>query len=219
MQENKISKRIKFLIDLCPNFKTYADIGCDHGYTALNLIQTKKCKFVYCVDIHLLSLEKAKILFQNNNIQDKAKFYCCDGFCDLTKQERDEIDCAVIAGMGGIETIKILDIYKPQNLVLQPMHNQKELREYLIKNNYTIKKDIVFSEKNKFYTFLLCEKSDNITLYSDFELEFGKSQNNIDYINYIKFQKEKYIKIFRKTNNEHILNVLQNLENVLNYKR
>ena len=215
MLENKISNRLKFLIDFCPNYKTYADIGCDHGYVALNLIGLGTTDFVYCVDIHKLSLEKAKNLFEKHNVIQKAKFYCSDGFSKLSTQEKKSIDCAIIAGMGGNETIKILTNYQTKSLVLQPMHNQRELREFLIKNGYNIVKDLVFCEKNKFYTFLYCEKSIKQTIYTDFELEFGKYSNTTDYINYLKTQKDKYLKIYNKTNNNAVLNILQNIENVL----
>ena len=215
MQGNNISKRLKFLIDLCPSFNIYADVGCDHGYTALNLIKQKKCNFVYCIDIHNLSLEKSKQLFMQNNLDNVVKFYCSDGFSKLSKEEQQQIDCAVIAGMGGIETIKILSVYQPKNLVLQPMHNQKELREFLLNNGYNIIKDIVFCENNKYYIFLLCEKDNSITKYNAFELQFGKYNEKADYINYLQFQKNKYLKIYNKTHNKDILNILQNLENVL----
>ena len=61
--------------------------------------------------------------------------------------------------MGGIEIIKILSYYlNIKNLVLQPMHNQKELRLFLINNGYNIKKDEILFDKGKYYTFLVCNK-------------------------------------------------------------
>ena len=214
MQKNSLSKRLQYLLNICPNFDVYADVGCDHGYIAYNLLKLNKCKFVYCIDIHSKSLEKAKNIIISN-----AKFFCSDGFKKLTQQERNEIDCAIIAGMGGVETINILNEFQPQNFILQPMHNQKELRQYLLDNNYNITLDKMFCEKEKFYCFLVCKKSENITKYTNFEIEFGKYENNLDYINYLNTQKQKYLTIYNKTNNENILNILQNIENVLKYNK
>ena len=155
---NKLSNRLNTLLELCPSSNIYADIGCDHGYITLNLLQCNKAKKVFAIDIHPDSLLKAYILLKDNNLLDKAEFLVSDGFKALSQENRNLIDCAIIAGMGGQEIIKILNIYQPSKLVLQPMKNSFELRQYLQENGYFINKDFIIKDKDKFYDFIYCYK-------------------------------------------------------------
>ena len=158
---NKLSKRIKELINLCGKHKVYADIGCDHGYITLELLKQNKAEKVYAVDIHSKSLDKTKILLEENKLESNAEFIVSDGFTKLYNNAKSSIDCAVIAGIGGKETIKILQQYQPNHLVLQPMKNVYELRIFLVNNGYFIEKDYLFKEKNKFYDFISCKKGES----------------------------------------------------------
>ena len=120
--------------------------------------------------------------------------------------------------MGGIEIIKILSYYlNIKNLVLQPMHNQKELRLFLINNGYNIKKDEILFDKGKYYTFLVCNKLKNEYNYSDFELKFGRISKNTYYINFLNSEKNRFKKIYDKSKSQESLFVLQNIEKVLKY--
>ncbi len=214
---NKLSKRLNALISECKNADVWADIGCDHGYVTLSLILQNKANTVYATDIHAESLEKTITLLKNHNKQSKAEFFVGDGFLAIEQNKRNKINSCIIAGMGGQEIIKILKVFQPQHLVLQPMKNIIELREYLIKN-YIIEKDYVLQDKNKFYNILTCTKgkSENITQQ---EIMFGKTNLKLlsnDFKNYLLSLKQKNEQILLKHSNEQTLNVLQNIENALN---
>ena len=128
---NKLSKRIKTLINECKEAEVWADIGCDHGYVTLELIKQNKAKKVIATDIHAESLGKTKKLLAKHNLQNFADYYVGDGFNAIPENDRIKINSCIIAGMGGNEIMKILSIFKPQKLVLQPMRNEKELRNFL----------------------------------------------------------------------------------------
>ena len=101
---------------------------------------------------------------------------------------------AIISGMGGIEIKKILsnnniDVKK---YVLQPQHNEYDLKDYLIHNNYNIIKDYIIKQKDKFYNIIVCEKGNRE--YSDNELYFGEENfrlNKDDFKAYLKYELDK----------------------------
>lgn len=105
-----------------------------------------------------------------NNLTKKearAEFLCQNGLGWV------RADCAVIAGMGGMEIIEILRsaVCLPEKLVLQPMKNADKVRLYA-QNHYTIVTDYLFYDK-KYYNLLYMEKGrDNL---SGDEIEFGKT--------------------------------------------
>ena len=71
-----------------------------------------------------------------------------------------EVDCVVIAGMGGL---LIRDILKSSEkisrsidtFILQPMMAQKDLRKYLIENKYTIVDEDLAQEDRRIYEIII----------------------------------------------------------------
>ena len=212
---NKLSLRLTELVNLCPNAQVYADIGCDHGYVTLELISQGKAQHVIAVDIHAKSLNKTKELLAKNNLSNKSTLIVSDGFKELSKQQLECIDCAVIAGMGGQEIIKILDVFQPKCLILQPMKNSCDLRKYLVKKQYFIEKDYLFKEKNKFYDIISCFKGKSQQL-SELQLLYGKDNfKSSIFKEYLLIQKEKCNKILSTNFNSKTQNDLQNIQNAL----
>ena len=127
---NKISDRLEFIFSQIPTCDYFADIGCDHGYISYLMLKNKKCNKLTYSDISAPSLQKAILLLSE---YENAKPVCCSG---LEKIDRD-VDCVLIAGMGGENIISILQNgFLPKTLVLQPMKNIDKLRVFLNKNGY-----------------------------------------------------------------------------------
>ena len=162
------SVRLTKITALIPKCDTLADVGCDHGYVGIEALNTGRVGHVTFVDISKPSLEKAR---QNcpQQFNGQVSYLCQDGL------KRLAVDVAVIAGMGGLEIISILERAEtlPQKLVLQPMRNQRDVRQYLT-NNYEIVEDGKFFD-GKFYDLIYAERSDTPSKLNELELEFGKS--------------------------------------------
>ena len=52
-----------------------ADVGCDHGYLAIHLLQNNIASFVYAGDINEGPLQSAVRNAQKYGIEDKISFY------------------------------------------------------------------------------------------------------------------------------------------------
>ena len=165
-----MTERLKEIFSLLPNASVFADVGCDHGYVAKEVLKSGKAEKVIISDISAKCLAKAESLLEVEIADGKAISVVSNGFEKLPK-----CDLALIAGMGGEEIISILKNawYMPQTLVLQPMKNLPKLRVFLVELGYKIIKDYVFTAEQKYYDLLLVEKGED--KLSDDEIEFGRT--------------------------------------------
>lgn len=121
----KLSERLKIISKEIKKGEAVADIGTDHGFLPIYLIQSGKCNKVIMTDISKGSLDKAKsdckLVLPSYN----PDLRLGDG---LDALEYGEVDSCVIAGMGGILISEILEWdYKKtssiENFILQPRNN------------------------------------------------------------------------------------------------
>lgn len=207
---NKISSRLQFIFSQIPPCNYFADIGCDHGYISYLMLDSKKCSKLTYTDVSAPSLQKAKDLLCSFN---NAKPVCCDG---LTKVDTD-IDCALIAGMGGENIISILQNgFLPPTLVLQPMKNTDKLRTFLNQNGYYLKKDFIFKAENKFYTLIIAERGSEV-LTSE-QIEYGKdnlTNPSKDFLEYLSEQIKSKQKILKGLSGEKFLQYEQIIQKEL----
>ena len=213
MITNKLTKRMKEIVNLVTGNRV-ADIGCDHGKIVNYLLVSGKIDYAICSDISLPSVTKAKDLLILNNV-DNSKFSirCGDGL--NTVLESDNIDTAIITGMGGTEIIKILSNSKilPFCLILSPQKKEIEVKKKILNLGYEIIYDkIIFDDK--FYTIIKAVKSGINQTLSDLDLHFGKDsfKNNEDFSRYLSYMEKKYMPLVARTsgtNRQNILNMLQ----------
>lgn len=151
---NNLTLRQQTLVDLAKKSKVTIDVGCDHGYVGVSLLENGKTKFLIASDISEKCAKKTAKLLEEKNLSNCATTKVCDGIV-LGKDE--SLDQAIIAGMGGKEIVHILENFKPKNqthFVLQPMKELVLLRKFLSENGFKILKDFVIQEKGKFYHML-----------------------------------------------------------------
>ena len=168
-----LKERLNSVFNEIESGERVADIGCDHGKLSCKLLQEGLAEKVIAVDISAESLEKTKVLKEKLNLSN-LETRVGDG---LTVIGKNEVDTIVIAGMGGMEIIKILSESKNifSKYVFVPHTNDKELRLYLM-DKFEIKKDYLIKENNKFYNVIVCTPGKSNL--SEEEIEFGKNKNN-----------------------------------------
>lgn len=156
----KLSERLITIANLVPSNSIVADIGTDHGYIPVYLIENKISKKVIGTDISKGSLDKIIEYVKETGYGDKIDTRLGNG---LEVVKPYEVDTAIIAGMGGLLIRDILEKDKKVsnsvvNFILQPMVAAKELREYLIENNFEIIKEELVKEENKYYEIIYAKK-------------------------------------------------------------
>lgn len=156
-----LDNRLKLCVEMTDGSGTICDVGTDHAYLAVELIQSGKCKRVIASDIGEGPLEAAKRTVEKNNLSDKIELVLSDGLDGIPS---DNVSDIVIAGMGGETIISILQkcnwiIDSNVNLVLQPMSKPEILRKWLFDADLFITKERVADDGDKLYT-VMCARWD-----------------------------------------------------------
>lgn len=153
-----LTTRLNCIIDYV-NSTVSADIGTDHGYVATELIKRGKAKKVIASDVRQGPLDAAIENIKRNKMEDVIEARLGSGLSVLNK---NEVDTAIIAGMGGELICQIIsddiEIAKETKLILQPMNSQYELRKFLIENGFIIKSEDIECEGERVYNILIVEK-------------------------------------------------------------
>ncbi len=170
-----LSKRLTGIYELIPSCENLYDIGTDHAYIPIACLVAGVCEQAYALDIGKGPLKKAEENISKYGLEKVIFTAQADGF---TGYKPGAGDCSVIAGMGGLEIIKILDRAGPVkgNLILQPQRSERELRNFLLEKSYFIKEERLVLEEGKFYCILQVSydlgKKDSLT---DLEIYAGKN--------------------------------------------
>lgn len=153
MQNNvpHLTSRLALVASFVRKGVPVADIGTDHAYVPVFLVNSGITPRAIASDVRPGPLERAKMTARSYAAQDKIAFTLADGLDGIESSQADDI---VIAGMGGELISDIIGRCKwlkdpKKHLVLQPMTAQEELREYLCENGFTIEKEAVATEKNE----------------------------------------------------------------------
>lgn len=170
------SKRIKTLCSLLKATKSFADVGCDHGYCSEFVLKNGLSERVIFSDISKGSLEKAEKLLASFVESGRAVGVLGDGFFGVP----NDTEQVLIAGMGGSEIVSILSNerfgFLPKYFVFQPMHDSEKLRRYIIAKGGYIERDFTFFD-GKFYDVIAGKNekgTGQVCDYSNAEYEFGK---------------------------------------------
>ncbi len=168
-------KRIDTLCAHIPPSRSFADVGCDHGYCSEFVLQNGLCEKVIFSDVSKGSLAKAEKLLAAFVREGKARAVLGDGFYGVPK----DTETVLIAGMGGSEIVSILSDERygfiPKHFIFQPMHDSEKLRRCLIAQGAYIERDYTFFD-GKYYDMLVGGKGaeGERTTYTDAEYEFGR---------------------------------------------
>lgn len=164
-------ERVKKLCSYLSPCRSFADIGCDHGYCTEYMLKNGLCQTAVVSDISAKSLQKAQTLLQEYIRSGRCEAVCCDGLEKI--DPRTEL--VLIAGMGGEEIVKILkNSFIPQNFLFQPMKNAEKLREYLLACGCELTADDLFYADNKYYFIIKGKRAGKERRYSQAELRFGR---------------------------------------------
>lgn len=199
MNKLKLSKRLQKIVALVDHCDLVVDIGCDHGKVLAELFLEKKVKRAIATDISAPSVEKTKKLLTELGYIAFCEIVVGDGFENVTS---NEIDCAIIAGMGGHEIIKIMNECSKNvsSWVLQPMADEELLRNYLTKNGYYILVDEFLVEREKHYTLLKVEKGKQKLnkLQQKYGKDYSKNDIFLEYAQKELARVSEYMKLANK---------------------
>ena len=150
-----ISKRLLACCNFVSKGDRVADVGTDHGYLGIWLLQNEIARSVIASDIVPGPLSSARRNAEKFGFADQMEFHLSDGAQSIPR----DFDTLVCAGMGADTIISILAAapwlrdhkYK---LILQCQSKTALLRRYLSENGFQIRKETVLKDGRFLYTVM-----------------------------------------------------------------
>ncbi len=171
-----IGDRLEAIGKLVPQGCVLADIGTDHAYLPVWLLEQGKIASAIAGDIAEGPCLAAKNTVSMHAMKGKVEVRLGSG---LEVLQAGEADCIAIAGMGASTMIEILEADMPlaveaKRLVLQPMAGAASLRKWLIQNGWHIFAEDLVADGRHLYEIMAVERGES-EAFSDAVLEIGPS--------------------------------------------
>lgn len=150
-----LSNRLLACAALVGNAHRVADIGCDHGYLSIHLLQNCGVQSVIASDINVQPLESARRNAVKYGVGNRISFFLCDGVSGIPR----DFDCLVCAGMGADTMISILHNApwlkdRRYRLILQCQSKRPELRQWLYDAGYHISRETLAKDGKFVYSVM-----------------------------------------------------------------
>lgn len=144
-----------------------ADIGTDHGYVPISLVQRKKIKKAIAMDVNKGPLKRAEEHIREAQLEEYIETRLSDG---VKKLEVGEVNSILIAGMGGDLVIRIIKngmevCRSVDELILQPQSELGKVRKFLRENNFEIIDEDMVIEEGKYYPMMKVIPVEEIALW------------------------------------------------------
>ncbi|MCR4588908.1 MAG: class I SAM-dependent methyltransferase [Lachnospiraceae bacterium] len=158
----ELSKRMQAIADMVsPNLRV-CDVGCDHAYIPIYLLQQGIAPSALACDVKKGPLQIAEGNIRQHGLLGQINVRLSDGLSEVASSEAD---CVIIAGMGGKLEIQILTqsldkVKTMQELILQPQSEHEFVRAFLRANNLQILQENMVEEDGKYYQIMRVAYSD-----------------------------------------------------------
>ena len=132
-----------------------ADIGCDHGYLGIHLLQNGVASSMIEADINEGPLDSARRNAVKFGMTDKMSFHLSDGVQSIPR----DFDCMVCAGMGADTMMSILSAASwlkdgKYRLILQCQSKRPELRQWLYDEGHRINRETLAKDGKFVYSIM-----------------------------------------------------------------
>ena len=171
----QLSKRLQLVASFVSEGLQLADIGTDHGYVPVYLVQNKKIPYAYACDVNKGPLERARRHIQEARLQGQIETRLGSGLSVLQPGEAQSI---VIAGMGGPLMIQLLEegqavAASAAELILSPHSEIEGVRRFLHKSGFAIVREEMVQDEGKFYTVMRAVQGTE-QAYTEAEYRYGR---------------------------------------------
>lgn len=171
-----LDKRLSAVAALVRQGSRLADIGTDHAYLPVHLVQAGVCPSAIASDIGAGPLDAARRTVTENGLTSEIALRLGDGLATVSAGEVEDI---AVAGMGG-ETIAAILEAAPWvknegiRLILQPMTRAEDVRRWLLHNGFSVLEEHLIIDGRHLYPVMAAEYTaapvceDEVAIYGGF---------------------------------------------------
>ncbi len=148
-----LSERLRMLAGMVTAGNRVADVGCDHAFLSIYLVQTGKCPGCLAMDVRKGPLAGAEEHIAAHRLEEYIETRLSDG---LAAYHTGEAETLVCAGMGGRLMERLLTeggekTRSFEELILQPQSEIPGLRRFLRAGGFVILQEDAVYEEGKYY--------------------------------------------------------------------
>lgn len=171
----ELTGRMLAVAELVTKGGRLADVGTDHGYVPIYLVQHGMVPKAIAMDVRPGPLSHADANIEKYGLKDRIETRLSDGLHALHENEADSV---VIAGMGGLLMIRILEeglsvLQTVGECILQPQSDIDRVRHFLHGHNFCIVQENMVLDDGKYYVMMrVVHGSDEP--YDDIDDLYGK---------------------------------------------
>ena len=152
----QLSIRMQAVADMVTPGGRIADIGTDHGYVPIYLVEQNKTDHAIAMDVRKGPLARAGENIVRFGCSDRIETRLSDGLAMLKPGEADTV---IIAGMGGLLTIRILEaglkvLQSVSECILQPQSDLDKVRQFLHQHGFQIVQEKMLIDEGKYYVVM-----------------------------------------------------------------
>ena len=157
-----LDKRLQAVASLVPQGSCFADIGTDHAYLPVWLLEQGVIASAVAGDIAAGPCQAARTTVAMHGAASSIAVRQGSGLAVLSP---GEADCIAICGMGGSTIISILAADMAvakgaQRLLLQPMAGAAALRRWLVAQGWCITREALVDDEPHFYEIICAERAE-----------------------------------------------------------
>ena len=155
----RLDGRLAAVAALVPRGARAADVGTDHAYLAIALLNEQDVETVIATDKNEGPCAAARRTISASGFTNRVQVRLGDGLAPLSP---GEVDTVCIAGMGGGLIASILAegaevLAEVSRLVLQPMNDAAALRQWLYDNGWHIVEESLATADGRLYEIIAAE--------------------------------------------------------------
>lgn len=155
----RLSKRLETIVSMVPDTAgdgCVADIGTDHGFVPIRLLELGKAARALAMDVRKGPLKRAEDHIEQHGLKDRIECRLSDGLRQLKPGEAQTV---VIAGMGGELMLRILRDGEHvrssiAHWILSPQSELSLFRHGLEELGLAIIREQMVEEEGKYYTIM-----------------------------------------------------------------
>lgn len=173
MNIDKLSKRLETVASFIIPGMRIADIGSDHAYLPCYAVNQGLAKAAIAGEVVEGPYQSALNQVKEAELSDRISVRKGNG---LAVVNHGEVDCIIIAGMGGSLITDILEngkqkLAEVQRLILQPNVAAEKVRKWLLDNNWHLSDERLIEEDGKFYEILVVDRDQGKIKYTNLSKE------------------------------------------------